>query len=115
MPFAHPNWPRFLNAVTPFLTCGPEAVVEGQWDLTYLKLLYHGQKIEIGAAEDTRVQDMVTGAWVAQMIDPKASLHCAVLGCAINVMPASQLITYKRLLAGVVDLIDIGDLEAHLP
>ncbi|WP_424971229.1 hypothetical protein [Dinoroseobacter sp. S76] len=115
MPFAHPKWPEFLRAITPYLTWGPEAVVERQWNLTYLKLLYHGQKIEIGAAEDTRIQDKVTGAWIPQVIDFEVSVRCDVLGCAIDVMPASQLIAYKRLLAREVDLIDICDLEAHLP
>ncbi|MEM1077729.1 MAG: MazG-related protein [Pseudomonadota bacterium] len=115
MPFADPNWAGFLDAVTPYLTWGPETVVEGQWDLTYLKLLYHGQKIEIGAAEHICIQNKATGAWVPQRIDFETSETRSVLGAAIEVMPKAQLIAYKRLLAREVDLIDIRDLEAEHP
>ncbi|WP_424975057.1 hypothetical protein [Dinoroseobacter sp. S124A] len=112
MPFDHPRWPGFLAAIRPHVTWGPEKVVEGPWDLSYLKLLHGRQKIEIGAAERTRILDHATGTWVRQVIAFDRSVIRCVLGCEVAVMPAAQLIAYKRLLGRDVDLEDIRALGA---
>lgn len=110
MPFGNPHWADFLVAIKKYVVWGPGSVVEGAWDLTYLKINYHGQKIEIGDAVDLRIQNYKTGKWIEQVIDFGSSVSKSVLGCQIDVMPVSQLIAYKGILGRDVDLQDIRDL-----
>ncbi|MFK8036389.1 MAG: hypothetical protein AB8B94_19830 [Hyphomicrobiales bacterium] len=110
MPFGDPHWTDFLVAIKEYVVWGPGSVVEGAWDLTYLKINYHGQKIEIGDVEDLRIQNSKTGEWIEQVIDFGSSVSRSILGCQVDVMPVSQLIAYKDLLGRDVDQQDIRDL-----
>jgi len=84
--------------------------VHGQWDLTYLKLDYCEQPIEIGDSGSLKIQDGRTGQWVAQHIDYRSSVPRSVLGRTVDVIPAAQLIAYKTLLDRDVDRQDVRDL-----
>ena len=110
MPFGHRNWSDFMVSVGKYVVWGPETVVDGQWDLTYLKINYFGQKIEIGDSADLKIQNGKTGEWIEQTIDYEASVSRSVLGCEIDVMPIDQLIAYKAILGRGVDQQDIRDL-----
>ncbi|MEP5760579.1 MAG: hypothetical protein ABJ327_14955 [Litoreibacter sp.] len=110
MPFSNPRWRDFLEDIDPYVVWGPKAVVEGAWDLTYLKANYHGQKIEIGDTADLKIQSSMTGEWVKQVIDFETSIAKSLLDCEIKVMPVDQLIAYKRLLGRDVDQQDVREL-----
>lgn len=115
MPFSNPHWADFLAAVKTYVVWGPETVIEGAWDLTYLKINYYGQKIEIGDVAALRIRNCKTGDWVEQVIDFKLSVSKTVFGCQIDVMPVNQLIAYKELLGRDVDLQDIQELTLKHP
>lgn len=110
VPFDEPNWTDFFEFVQPYVTWGPEAVVEGSWDLFYVKINYHGQKIEIGDSNHVKIQNCATGKWITQQIDFGSSVSKVIFDCKIDVMPKDQLIAYKKLLGRAVDLQDIHDL-----
>ena len=97
----------FLDDVATHVVWGPEAVVDGPWDIMYMKLVHGGQKIEIGDSAEPKIRDAASGQWVRQHIDFAASEPRNVLGCTVDVMPAAQLIAYKRLLDRDVDRQDI--------
>lgn len=105
-----PDAAAFLQDIDPYIVWGPEAVVAGSWDITYLKLNYEGQKIEIGASAQPKIEDAATGDWVTKRIDLDTSVLKEVFGCKVRVMPVAQLIAYKRVLGREVDLTDIRDL-----
>ena len=114
VPFDDPNWPNFLASVQSYVTWGPKAVIEeGAWDLLYVKISYHDQKIEIGDSNRVRIRDSATGKWIEQVIQFDSSDSKTVLGCEIDVMPVDQLISYKRLLGRAVDEQDIEDLTRN--
>jgi len=102
----------FFQEIEPYVTWGPEAVIEGQWDLTYLKLNYQGQKVEIGDSRNVKIKDANSGAWVEKRIDFGTSVSRDILGNRVSVMPVAQLIAYKSILAREVDLQDIAELKA---
>lgn len=79
------------------------------------EISYHGQQIEIGGSADLKIRDCATGAWHLQTISFDASVPMSVLGCDVAVMPADQLIAYKRILGRDVDLQDIRDLAGLRP
>jgi hypothetical protein len=113
MPIGDPHWPDFLAAIDTYVVWGPEAVVEGPWDLTYLKINYYGQKIEIGGSESLRIRSCTTGEWVEQVIDYRSSVSRRVLGCTVAVMPLAQLIAYKNILGREVDQQDVHELMSQ--
>lgn len=110
MPFGDSNWPNFLSEIETYVTWGPASVVEGAWDLTYIKINYNGQKIEIGDCENLKIRDCQTGTWINQRIDFESSISRTILGCKIDVMPLSDLIAYKKLLGRDVDKQDVQEL-----
>ncbi|WP_299821296.1 hypothetical protein [uncultured Jannaschia sp.] len=112
MPFGDPRWTGFLDTVKGYVTWGPDSVVEGAWDLTYVKINYHGQKIEIGDCENLMIQDWQTGKWINQSIEFGSSVSRTILGCEIDVMPVDQLIAYKQLLGRDVDQQDVRELTS---
>jgi len=113
MPMRDPRWPDFLAAIGTYLVWGPDAVVEGAWDLTYLKINYCGQKIEIGDSARLKIRSCKTGEWVEQFIDYRSSVSKPVFGCQVDVMPLDQLIAYKKILGREVDQQDIYELAAQ--
>lgn len=48
-----------LEEVRPFVVWGPEHHAGDEWDLTYLKIDYHGQRIELGDSSTTPATSMV--------------------------------------------------------
>lgn len=101
---------NFLDDIKPHIYWGPEHQKDEHWDITYLKIDYEGQKIEIGDSNNAKIFDTRTDAWVSQGIDYSTSERKTALGSSINVMPLSQLLNYKAALNREVDLIDIQQL-----
>lgn len=101
----------FLTSVDEFIYWGPSTVVEGPWSITYLKMNYSGQKIEIGDIKKVALFDHKNGVWIDQKIDLKDADQASLLGIDVHVMPRSQLIEYKRILDRDVDRQDIAEMS----
>lgn len=86
---------------------------DDHWDVTFAKLDYHGQPIEIAVAESARFRDASDGTWYPAAIDFDRSVRRNVMGVTIPVMPRAQLIDYKRRLGRDVDARDIAEIEAE--
>ncbi|WMS44788.1 hypothetical protein RDV64_10560 [Acuticoccus sp. MNP-M23] len=103
----------FLADIAQHVVWGPEAVVDGPWDIFYMKLVHGGQKIEIGDSAHPKIRDAASGEWVCQHIDFAASVQKDVFGCTVPVMPAAQLIAYKTMLDREVDRQDISEISCR--
>lgn len=101
-----------LEDIKPHIYWGPEHQKDGHWDITYLKMNYEGQKIEIGDSDHAMIFDTHQKQWVSQGIDYTRSQRRMVLGREVNVMPREQLIAYKTLLNREVDVQDIAFLTS---
>jgi len=99
------------RAASQFVTAGPERVVSAYWDITFMKLEYAGQCIELGAAEDVRIRNGATGQWVREPVDLGAGELKEVFGLRVPVITRERLLAYKRRLRRPVDLADIEDLD----
>ncbi|CAN5648509.1 hypothetical protein BH24ACT22_BH24ACT22_10710 [soil metagenome] len=105
-----------LEEVRPFITWGPEHHTGDKWDLTYLKIEYRGQRIELGDSSTTpRYFSAASGCWKRQRIEYEDSTSVCVFGVEVEVMPKDELIRYKRHLGREVDLIDIEQLTKNTP
>jgi len=109
-PFSSLQWPCFLESISNNVVWGPRSVVDGPRDLTYLKIAFRCQRVEIGGSANLRIRDCKTGEWVDQTIDFGSSVSLPVFGREIKVMPRDQLIAYKRTVGRDVDLQDIEQL-----
>ncbi len=110
---SHASSKHFLDDIKPSVYWGPAHQRDAHWDITYLKIDYEGQKIEIGDSDNAKIFDAHKKQWVSQGIDYSASQRKMVLGCEVNVMPLKQLIAYKSLLNREVDIEDIAFLTSH--
>jgi hypothetical protein len=100
-----------LSAMARYITWGPEHYQSDCWDLTFLKLDFGGQRIELGDSSSTpRFFDVIKGVWEDQRIAFQSSVRLTVFGTACNVIPKQELIRYKRALDRPVDRIDVADL-----
>jgi len=82
------------------------------WDLEYFQLVYRNQKIEIGLAQNTKIQSSLDGLWYQLKIDFSKSVVKNYQGIELQVIPVHQLVEYKRILGRKVDLIDIQQLAS---
>ncbi len=100
-----------LREIRPFVTWGPERYVDEIWDLTFLKLDYDGQRIELGdSSTDPRFFSTRNGRWERQYVDYANSTSARMLGVEIEIMPRDELIRYKSSLGREVDLMDISQM-----
>ncbi|MEO6857682.1 MAG: hypothetical protein ABI323_03735 [Solirubrobacteraceae bacterium] len=101
-----------LTAISPYVVWGPERYRSDCWDLTFLKLDFAGQRLEVGdSASSPRFFNVVAGVWEDQVIDIESSDRLNVLGTTCCVIPKAELIRYKRALDRPVDRLDVAQLE----
>ncbi|MDE1312663.1 MazG-related protein [Vibrio vulnificus] len=103
---------KILDRVGPYISKPLTHYSEYGWDLEYFQLVYRNQKIEIGLAQNTKIQSSLDGSWHQLEIDFSKSVVKSYQGIELQVIPANQLVDYKRILGREVDLIDIQQLAS---
>ena len=97
----------------PYLVREPTPYRSASWDLTYLKLDYRGQPIELGdTSSRPRIFNQLAGRWEDQTVDFAASTPVTLFGVDFLAMPLTELIAYKSGLDRPVDRVDVADLRA---
>jgi predicted nucleotidyltransferase len=102
---------EFLAAIKEYIYWGPEHQKDTHWDITYLKINYEGQKIEVGDSNNAKIFDSRINNWIPQNINYNTSVKKNVFGCEVNVINLAQLIEYKSALNRDVDIQDIEELK----
>ncbi len=105
----------FLKSIYPYIYWGPQHQKDECWDVTYLKVEYDDQKIEIGDSRDAKIFDRRSNQWVSQGIDYSLSERKEIYGRLANVMPKEQLIAYKLILGREVDMQDVQQMLIKMP
>jgi hypothetical protein len=106
------RFPDLVAAAGEYVTAGPKHVVSEHWDITFMKLEYAGQPIEVGSADRVRIFSRPEGKWVPERVDLGDAEVMEVFGRPVPVMTRDRLLAYKRVLQRPVDLVDIRELEA---
>jgi PhzF family phenazine biosynthesis protein len=99
-------------AASEYMEAAPEPYRDAQWDLTFLKLMRHGWRIEVAAASGASVWDRRVGGWSPAGIRFSESRQRVVAGVAVPVMALDQLIDYKAGLGRDVDRLDVEALRS---
>lgn len=98
---------EIIDDVRSFVVEGPARYQDAKWDLLLMTLNYNGQEIDIGGAFQTRIRDPKTGEWSPHPADLARAQTRSVLGLELPVVDPEQLISYKTMLDGNHQRIDI--------
>ncbi|MGD8428498.1 MAG: hypothetical protein PVH63_12775 [Balneolaceae bacterium] len=93
-----------------YIEFGPAHYCDEHWELTFMKLNYKGQQIELADADDARYFNSVKNQWVEADIDFTQSVIIKFRGIKLPIMPKKDLIEYKQGLNRTVDQIDVREI-----
>ena len=99
-----------VDAVRPHITRPPSPYRGERWNLTFMRLEYAGQAIELGVADSAKYRDAAAGRWRDAAIDFAAGEPHELFGVRVPVMPRDPLTVYKRRLARAVDRADVEEI-----
>lgn len=101
------DFPEVLSDFSGYVVFGPERFRDKYWDIFLMTLNYHGQSIDISAADSTKIFNSVTGKWESVPADISKAEIKEVFGISVPVCSLQELITYKKKLRRDFDLEDI--------
>ena len=97
-----------LEEIRPNVVWGPEHYAGEEWDLTFLKANFRGQRVELGySSSGPRFFDRSRERMVPQRVDYDAGVRIEIFGVRAWVMPEEDLVRYKLALGRQVDLADV--------
>jgi len=98
---------KVVKKTRKYIVLGPKHSRTRNWDLEYIKIMYVGQRIEIGSPEKTKFFDKEKRKWTKDSISFSKPEIKEVFGLKIPVIPKRQLISRKLKLGRRVDKIDL--------
>ena len=101
------DFDKILDAVKPFVTFGPAHYQDERWDLRLMTLCHEGQEIDISGADNLKICDARTGQWQKSQTDFSQAKPREVFEILAPVVAKNELITYKSMLLGDHQKIDI--------
>lgn len=96
--------------VSSFITYGPAHFKSDKWDLLLMTLNYKGQEIDLSGIYQAKIFNEETDSWVEFFDDLSSAVICDVLGLQLPVIPKHSLISYKKILVRLEDIIDINEM-----
>lgn len=103
---------RIEPDLEPYFLRPPSSYQDENWSLTFSRVEYAGQAIELGVAEGAKFRHHSRGTWEDAAIDFDAGVRKELFGVGLQVMPRSQLISYKEKLGREVDRQDLKEMRA---
>ena len=102
---------KVVKKTKKYIVLGPKHSKTKNWDLEYIKIIYAGQRIEIGSPEKTKMFDKEKGKWIRDRINFSKPEVKEMFGLKIPVIPKKQLISRKIKLGRKVDKIDLRQMS----
>lgn len=96
--------------VSEFVTYGPEHFKSDKWDLLLMTLNYQGQEIDLSGIDHTKIFDDKRGLWVELSGNLSQATICNIDELILPVIPKSNLIAYKKILARPEDIVDVNEM-----
>lgn len=100
--------------VKEFIIYGPSHFKDEAWDLMLMTLNYQGQLIDLSGAHETKIFDKISGRWQHLDTDFSAVEIKDVFGLPLPIIAFDELLSYKKILARDVDLLDIAALSENV-
>ncbi len=103
-----------IEDIRQWIVLGPELYRDERWNVALVMLQYHGQEIDVCGSDGVTICDARTGHWISCASDLSLAEHHKIDDMIVPVMPPHFLATYKRMLVGSHQLIDIEAIEQLL-
>jgi hypothetical protein len=103
-----------LEDIRPYIIYGPDQYVDERWDLQLITLNHEGQEVDISGGDTVHICDARTGEWADVPADFENVEHKEVLGIVVPVVRPEDLISYKSMLAGDHQQIDIDAARRYM-
>ena len=101
---------KIIDDVKSFIIYGPEQYKDQKWDLYLMTLNYTGQEIDIGG-QKAKISTKNRTKWVDFNSDFSKAVKKEFLGLEVPVIPKEDLISYKQLLDGNHQQVDIESIK----
>jgi hypothetical protein len=108
------DFSRIFPDIKPYVIFGPSRYLDEKWDLPLITLDHHGQEIDIGGGDDTKIYDAKNKKWTLIPAGFSYARKMEIFGLVVPVVPAEQLIAYKSLLDGDHQKVDIRAAESFI-
>ena len=105
---------RILNDVKPYITSGPAHYQDERWDLQLMTLNHEGQDIDISGGDTLKICDAATGQWQENQTDFIHVEQRNIFGREVPVISRQDLVSYKTMLQGNHQKIDIQAVQSEL-
>jgi len=106
------DFDEIYEDVKEFIIYGPERFKNKKWNLFLMTLEYHGQKIDIGGAESTKIFDDHTQKWVKSPTHFSNSRIIRFHDIPLLIIDPTDLKEYKKLLIDKDNLHQEHDVKA---
>lgn len=101
---------KILADVKPYIIFGPTQYKDKKWDLYLMTLNYLGQEIDIGG-QNAKISTKDRSQWVDFRTDFSKVVKKDFLGLEVPVIPKEDLISYKQMLDGEHQQVDIESVK----
>ncbi|MEK7095317.1 MAG: hypothetical protein AAB917_01525 [Patescibacteria group bacterium] len=98
---------HILDDIRPYIIFGPAHYQDERWDLLLATLNYEGQEIDISGGDTLKICDVRTGEWKFNPTNFFNVEQREIFGIAVPVIAREDLITYKSMLQGEHQQVDI--------
>ena len=105
---------RVIKKTKKYIVLGPKHSKTKNWDLEYIKIMYAGQRIEIGSPEKTKMFDKKSKRWIRDRINFSRPEVREIFGLKVPVIPKKQLVFRKIKLGRKVDKVDLKQMGHFL-
>ena len=93
--------------VKPYITFGPKEYKDQRWDLLLITLNHESQEIDISGGDTLKICDARTGEWKLSPTDFSNVEQREIFGIKVPVISREDLISYKSMLQGEHQSVDI--------
>lgn len=98
---------KLLPFVKEYILYGPGRYRDKSFDLELLTLEYQGQRIDLGASEDSKIYNVKTQQWQKCETHFDLFKEIEIYGLKVPVITWQELIEYKEIIGRPTDLEDI--------
>ena len=101
------DFDRILDEIKPYLIFGPAHYKDERWDLLLATLNHEGQEIDISGGDTLKICDARTGEWKLSPTDFSNVEQRGIFDLTVPVIAREDLVSYKSMLQGEHQQIDI--------
>jgi hypothetical protein len=102
------NFDKLLPFAKNYILYGPKRYLDDSFDLQLLTLEYQGQRIDLGASENSKIYNSKTKQWQECETNFDLFQEFEIYGLKVPVITWQALVKYKEIIRRPTDLEDVA-------